>query len=55
MSKAEKRAIFVCQKCAYQANKKAMILAFAMGPNVAGVITTAIITGIFVTGIKYIS
>ncbi len=45
----------VAQKCAYQANKKAMILAFAMGPNVAGVITTAIITGVFITGIRYIS
>lgn len=44
----------VAQKCAYQANKKAMILGFAMGPNVAGVITTAIITGIFVTGIKFL-
>ena len=44
----------VAQKVAYQANKKAMILAFAMGPNVAGVITTAIITGIYITGINFI-
>ncbi len=42
----------VVQKVAFKANKKAMILPFAMGPNVAGVITTAIVTGIFVSGIK---
>jgi oxaloacetate decarboxylase beta subunit len=44
----------VAQKCAFAANKKCMILPFAMGPNVAGVITTAIITGIFVSGIKWV-
>ena len=44
----------VVQKCAYAANKKCMILPFAMGPNVAGVITTAIITGIYVSGIKFL-
>ncbi len=44
----------VAQKCAYQANKKAMILPFAMGPCIAGVITTAIITGIYVSGIGFI-
>ncbi|MBI4284279.1 MAG: sodium ion-translocating decarboxylase subunit beta [Chloroflexi bacterium] len=44
----------VAQKCAYQANKKAMILPFAMGPCVAGVITTAIITGLYVSGIGFI-
>ena len=44
----------VAQKCAFKVNKKCMILPFAMGPNVAGVITTAIITGIYVTGIKYV-
>jgi oxaloacetate decarboxylase beta subunit len=38
----------VAQKCALAVNKKAIILPFAMGPNVAGVITTAIITGIYV-------
>ncbi len=42
----------VAQKCAFKANPKAMILAFAMGPNVAGVITTAIITGIYILGAK---
>ncbi len=41
----------VAQKCAYKANKKAMILPFAMGPCVAGVITTAIITGLYIAGI----
>lgn len=44
----------VAQKCAYQVNKKCMILPFAMGPCVAGVITTAIITGIYISGISFI-
>jgi Na+-transporting methylmalonyl-CoA/oxaloacetate decarboxylase beta subunit len=38
----------VAQKCALAFNKQAIILPFAMGPNVAGVITTAIISGIYV-------
>ncbi|MCL5960910.1 MAG: sodium ion-translocating decarboxylase subunit beta [Chloroflexi bacterium] len=38
----------VAQKCAFAVNKKAIILPFAMGPCVAGVITTAIISGIYV-------
>lgn len=38
----------VAQKCAFAANRKAVILPFAMGPSVAGVITTAIISGIYV-------
>jgi sodium ion-translocating decarboxylase beta subunit len=38
----------VAQKCALIINKQAIILPFAMGPSVAGVITTAIITGIYV-------
>lgn len=38
----------VAQKCAFAANKQAIILPVAMGPNVAGVITTAIIAGIYV-------
>jgi len=42
----------VAQKCAFQVNRKVMILPFAMGPNVAGVITTAIITGIYVSGFR---
>jgi sodium ion-translocating decarboxylase beta subunit len=45
----------VAQKCAYSVNKKAMILPFAMGPNVAGVITTAIITGIYISGLRFIA
>ncbi len=44
----------VAQKCAYQVNKKCMILPFAMGPCVAGVITTAIITGVYLSGINFI-
>ena len=44
----------VAQKCAMQVNKKAMILPFAMGPCVAGVITTAIITGLYISGLKFI-
>ena len=40
----------VAQKCAAAVNKNAMILPFAMGPCVAGVITTAIITGVYITG-----
>ncbi len=45
----------VAQKCAFQANKRAMILPFAMGPNVAGVITTAIVAGLYMTSIPMIS
>jgi len=44
----------VAQKCALQVNKKAMILPFAMGPCVAGVITTAIITGVYISGLKFL-
>ncbi len=45
----------VAQKCAFAANKKCMILPFAMGPNVAGVITTAIIAGIYITAVPLIA
>jgi len=38
----------VAQKCAFESNKFSMILPYAMGPNVAGVITTAIIGSIYV-------
>jgi len=38
----------VAQKCAMAVNKQAIVLPFAMGPSVAGVITTAIIAGIYV-------
>ena len=44
----------VAQKCALSVNKKAMILPFAMGPCVAGVITTAIITGVYISGLKFL-
>jgi sodium ion-translocating decarboxylase beta subunit len=44
----------VAQKCAFAVNKKCMILPYAMGPNVAGVITTAIITGVYISGLKFI-
>lgn len=36
------------QKCALEVKRQAIILPFAMGPNVAGVITTAVIAGIYV-------
>jgi carboxybiotin decarboxylase len=42
----------VVQKLAFKANKKSMILPFAMGTNVAGVITTAIVAGLFITVIS---
>ncbi len=41
----------VAQHAAYEVNKGNMILPFAMGPNVAGVITTSIITGIYVSAL----
>jgi len=41
----------VAQKCAYEANKWCQILPYAMGPNVAGVITSAIIGGIYTSTI----
>jgi Na+-transporting methylmalonyl-CoA/oxaloacetate decarboxylase beta subunit len=44
----------IAQKEASKANKFAMILPYAMGPNVAGVITTAIIAGIYISLIPLI-
>jgi oxaloacetate decarboxylase beta subunit len=44
----------VVQKAAFQANKRVVILPFAMGPNVAGVITTAIISGIYLSTIHFL-
>ncbi|MFC2033271.1 sodium ion-translocating decarboxylase subunit beta [Chloroflexota bacterium] len=41
----------VAQHAAQDVNKGNMILPFAMGPNVAGVITTSIITGIYVSAL----
>ena len=39
----------VAHKCANEANPAAFIILHAMGPNIAGVITTAIITAVYVT------
>lgn len=44
----------VAQKCAAEANSRCMILPHAMGPSVAGVITTAILTGIYISSIKFV-
>jgi carboxybiotin decarboxylase len=45
----------IAQKIAAKANKKVIILPYAMGCNVAGVITTAIIAGLFMTSIPLVS
>jgi Na+-transporting methylmalonyl-CoA/oxaloacetate decarboxylase beta subunit len=45
----------VAQKEAFKVNKFAMILPYAMGPNIAGVITTAIICGIYVSLIPLVN
>jgi oxaloacetate decarboxylase beta subunit len=42
----------VAHKCANEVNEEAFILPFAMGPNIAGVITTAIITACYVTKVQ---
>jgi oxaloacetate decarboxylase beta subunit len=39
----------VCHKIANEANPEAFIILHCMGPNIAGVITTAIITAVYVT------
>ena len=39
----------VAHKCAHEANPEAFIILHAMGPNIAGVITTAIIMAVYVT------
>lgn len=39
----------VAHKCAQEANPEAFIMLHAMGPNIAGVITTAIIMAVYVT------
>ena len=44
----------VAQKEVYHANKFAFILQYAMGANICGVITTAILTGIYVTMIPMV-
>lgn len=45
----------VAQKEAVKVNKWVMILPYAMGPNVAGVITTAILCGIYVAAVPLVS
>jgi oxaloacetate decarboxylase beta subunit len=42
----------VAHKCANEVNEEAFILPYAMGPNIAGVITTAILTAIYVTKVQ---
>jgi Na+-transporting methylmalonyl-CoA/oxaloacetate decarboxylase beta subunit len=36
-------------KIAHKANPDAFLMLFAMGPNIAGVITTAIVMAVYVT------
>ena len=43
----------VAQKAVFKANKWVMILPYAMGPNVAGVITSAILCGIYIAAIPH--
>ncbi len=42
----------VAHKCANEVNEEAFILPYAMGPNIAGVITTAILTACYVTKVQ---
>jgi oxaloacetate decarboxylase beta subunit len=42
----------VAHKCANEVNEDAFILPYAMGPNIAGVITTAILTACYVTKVQ---
>jgi oxaloacetate decarboxylase beta subunit len=42
----------VAHKCANEANEEAFILPYAMGPNIAGVITSAILTACYVTKVQ---
>jgi len=42
----------VAHKCANAANEEAFILPYAMGPNIAGVITSAILMAIYVTKVQ---
>ena len=45
----------VAQKCANEANPNAFILPYAIGPSIAGVITTAIITACYITRVPHLS
>ncbi len=42
----------VAHKCANEVNDEAFILPYAMGPNIAGVITSAILTACYVTKVQ---
>jgi sodium ion-translocating decarboxylase beta subunit len=42
----------VAHKCANAVNEEALILPYAMGPSIAGVITTAILTACYVTKVQ---
>ena len=42
----------VVHKCANEANEEAFILPYAMGPSIAGVITSAILTACYVTKVQ---
>jgi oxaloacetate decarboxylase beta subunit len=44
----------VAHKCAHEANPKAFILPYAIGPSIAGVITTAIITACYITRVPHL-
>ena len=44
----------VAHKCANEANPNAFILPFAIGPSIAGVITTAIITACYITRVPHL-
>ena len=43
----------VAQKAASKADPSAFILDYALGANICGVITTAILTGIYITLLSY--
>lgn len=44
----------VAHKCANEANPNAFILPFAIGPSIAGVITTSIITACYITRVPHL-
>lgn len=45
----------VAQKCAAEENPFAMVIPYAIGANVSGVITTAILTGVYITLIPVVA
>ena len=42
----------VAQKAVYAINKRAMVLQYAMGASVCGVITSAILTGLYISMVQ---